>query len=981
VFKTFDGGTTWVKVSGGLPPASSVIALVVDPVLNSTIYATISEPSGQENGVFKSADGGERWVAMNNGLTKPNLFVSGLAIDPASHGTLYVASTTGVFKTTNGAESWNPPGVGIPLGLDQQRFALAIDPDNPGTLYAGGYGNGVFKTTDGGTSWVLVSAGLPEYFGCDLFIGFCSFVDTLAIDPHTPSTVYAGTSRGGIFKTMDGGESWLKVSTGLPSTIVIDPGSPSTVYAASALGVFKTTNGGTSWSDTSDGLPDSSVFGSFVAALVIDPHHPGTVYAGTGEGVFKTTNGGTEWDAASEGLLSPLSVLSLAIDPLVHTTLYAGTFQGVFRSSDAGRNWMPASAGINSGFINALAIDPVDSATVYAGTVNGVFRTTDRGERWISVSTDLGGQGVNGVPVNALAVDPTNPTILYAGTTSVGVFKTKNGGGTWLSASDGLPSGSFISALVIDPTNSQTVYAGVPSASGNTGVFRTIDGGESWIPLNNGLPPNSDVGPLAIEPNSPTTLYIGITPGSVFKTITDGGASWVPTNRGLPDSLPSSLAIDPADPETVYAGFDIGVFGTTDGGATWTSLNLGLASTDIQGLAIDPSVPTRVYAATSAGVFAFGSCGDGIMDPGELCEKTEPGGTFGLCCTSDCQFAPRHTPCRASAGDCDAPDFCSGIGADCFDVKLTAVLCREAVDICDLQEACDGGHDTCPADGFASATTLCRPSEGSCDPSEFCSGSAPHCPPDVLRKRGERCGDPGNVCDGIHPDCQSNCGNATVEAELGEKCDDGVNNGTPRDSCRRDCQLKCGDGTVDPLEQCDGGQHCTPSCRLTCTDDADCCAGDANCNGNNACTRAVCEDGLCATEPGCAGDACTGSSDLAGVEGCFRQLGGARCRSPRDRKLANRVNRQLADRLAELRTLPDLCGSSRTQKRIPKLLKRVRRKLGQLQLLVARNAGDPECYNELTGFAPASDGRLAFLGLQVQQLGVQAICQPAKPGA
>src|SRR5262249_9554371 len=157
-----------------------------------------------------------------------------------------------------------------------------------------------------------------------------------------------------------------------------------------------------------------------------------------------------------------------------------------------------------------------------------------------------------------------------------------------------------------------------------------------------------------------------------------------------------------------------------------------------------------------------------------------------------------------------------------------------------------------------------------------------------------------------------NCGNGTVESELGEKCDDGDNNGTPGDRCRRDCQLKCGDGTLDPLEQCDGGQHCTPSCRLMCTHDTDCCAGDANCNRNNTCTRSLCEDGLCATEPGCAGDPCTGSSDLAGVESCFRRLGGARCSSPRNRKLADRVNRQLADRLTELERLPDLCGSSRT---------------------------------------------------------------------
>src|SRR5262249_10770840 len=160
----------------------------------------------------------------------------------------------------------------------------------------------VFKTTDGGTSWNDASSGLPGSND--------SFVSTLAIDPRTPSTVYAGTFGGEVFKTTNGGMSWGQGSAGLPGALVRDfaigPAHPSIVYAASSGAIFKTTNGGTSWSDTSNGLPNSSVFvsGSSLAALVIDPHHPNTVYAGLlDEGVFKTTNGGTRWDAASEGLL------------------------------------------------------------------------------------------------------------------------------------------------------------------------------------------------------------------------------------------------------------------------------------------------------------------------------------------------------------------------------------------------------------------------------------------------------------------------------------------------------------------------------------------------------------------------------------------------------------------------------------------------------------------------------------------------------
>ena len=395
-----------------------------------------------------------------------------------------------------------------------------------------------------------------------------------------------------------------------------------------------------------------------------------------------------------------------------------------------------------------------------------------------------------------------------------------------------------------------------------------------------------------------------------------------------------------------------------------------------------------------------------------MCEA-ESGGTFGPCCTSDCQFAPPGTPCRESAGDCDLPDVCSGSGLECVDGRRTGVVCREAKGACDVAEVCVGGVScppdgfasgdslcrpakwavrsrlkfcsgtgaSCPPDGFASGDTLCRPANGSCDRAEFCSGTGASCPPDILEPLGVRCGDAGNACNGRAPDCPFNCGNGTIESELGEGCDDGDNNGTPGDGCRQDCQLKCGDGILDPLEQCDGGEHCTPTCRLRCTDDKDCCEGDANCSRNNACTRALCEDGLCATEPGCAGDPCTVSSDLAGLARCFRRLGGAKCGSRTNRKVADRVNRQLAARLAELQGLPELCGSSRTQKRIPKLLKSERRKLGELQLMVARKVGDPDCYNELNGFARSSDGRLVFFGLQVQKLDMQAICQPAKPGA
>ena len=105
-------------------------------------------------------------------------------------------------------------------------------------------------------------------------------INALAIDPATPSTLYAGTWGGGVFKSADGGASWSAVNTGLPATdvyaLVIDPATPSTLYAGTNGGVFKSTNGGAAWEAVNTGLTNT-----YVPSLAIDPMIPSTLYAGT----------------------------------------------------------------------------------------------------------------------------------------------------------------------------------------------------------------------------------------------------------------------------------------------------------------------------------------------------------------------------------------------------------------------------------------------------------------------------------------------------------------------------------------------------------------------------------------------------------------------------------------------------------------------------------------------------------------------------
>ena len=226
-----------------------------------------------------------------------------------------------VFKSTDGGENWRLVDTG--LVADGDVRALAIDPVTPSTLYAGIWTNayGVFKSTNGGGSWSPPPT--PKEV---------EYVRALAIDPRTPSTLYAGSTDLGLLKSTDGGGRWTKVNSGLPTfpsihAVAIDPLTPSTVYAAPfGSGVFKSTNGGGTWSAVNSGLP----FQPHIEALAIDPLTPTTLYAGdSDDGVFKSTNGGSSWSAFNSGLTDRF-VSSLAIDPLTPSKLYAGSGRGVF---------------------------------------------------------------------------------------------------------------------------------------------------------------------------------------------------------------------------------------------------------------------------------------------------------------------------------------------------------------------------------------------------------------------------------------------------------------------------------------------------------------------------------------------------------------------------------------------------------------------------------------------------------------------------
>lgn len=234
VFKTTDSGVTWTLTSNG---PDYVRALAIDPADPATLYA------GTQSGLFKSVDAAGHWAPANTGLIDKSIVA--IAIDPRNTSTVYVGAGIGIAKSNDRGSSWRAINTGLPAPLTAAGFA--IDPSNTSTIYIATWapsqavpfeayvGDGVYKSTNGGESW------MPVYNGF-----FPGGMHSVVIDPRSPSTVYAirptFQAPGVVVRTTDGGASWVSISAGLPylaTGLAVDPAIAGTVYAGTSAGVFK----------------------------------------------------------------------------------------------------------------------------------------------------------------------------------------------------------------------------------------------------------------------------------------------------------------------------------------------------------------------------------------------------------------------------------------------------------------------------------------------------------------------------------------------------------------------------------------------------------------------------------------------------------------------------------------------------------------------------------------------------------------------
>lgn len=551
-----------------------------------------------------------------------------------------------VYRASASLETFTCTPVG-PYNVGGRVTALAAHPNYPGLIYAGAALGGVFKTTDGGNSWAAISDSVPS-----LSVG------DIAIDPGNPQILYFGTGEAnssgdsyagtGLYRTTDGGESWellgLEESRHI-GRIAIDPSNSQKIFAAcmgslfstsQTRGLYRSDDSGDAWQQV---LYTNDSTGCIDVA--INPNNTNIVFAalwqrirgpedrqvgGVHSGIYRSTDGGDTWQRLTAGLppsAANIGRIGLAIAPTNPDIIYAsyvdhpGNLIGFWRSADGGDTWQARliSPGIGSfsGFgwyFGRIWVHPANENIVYFGDVD-FWRSTDGGQRWSALTGEMH------VDQHALYQNPDNPNYMVCGNDG-GVFISQNAGTSWTKIYD-LPITQFY-AITIDKRSPQRLYGGTQdnstprTVSGQPddwdviffgdGFYANVDYTNSnviyaeaqygYLGKSTNLGNNWDIifssydhdersnwcTPVVMSPQNNRVLFYGAQ--RVYKT-SDGGGSWAaispdltggPGGGNLLFGTITTIDQSPVNADIIWAGTDDSrVWVTQDGGTSWDEVS------------------------------------------------------------------------------------------------------------------------------------------------------------------------------------------------------------------------------------------------------------------------------------------------------------------------------------------------------------------------------------------------------------------------
>ncbi len=614
VWKTDDAGRTWQPIFDREPTGSigDVEVAASDP---NVVYVASGEGLHRPDlstgdGVYKSTDAGKTWthLGLRDGQQIPRI-----AVDPKNPNRLFVAvlghpygpnEQRGVFRSTDGGQTFQKV-----FYIDENTGAsdVEIDPQNPDVVYAcmwearegpwenaawQGTKGGIFKSTDGGTTWNKLTAGLPS--------GDSAVTQAaVTISASNPNRLYATVAMGravGIYRSDDAGAHWTQITHdprparriggGDLPVPTVDPTNPDVVYVGSVV-LWKSSDGGRTWMALK-GAPG----GDDYQRVWVSPDNPQILASAADQGVIISVNGGQTW---SSWYNQPTAQLyHVAADNQFPYSLYSGQQEsgsvGIQTRSNDGeitfRDWHPV--GVDE--YGYAAPDPLNPDLVYGGrNVTRYNKVT--GQREVVGPAATGDVQVRTVRTAPVMFSPTNPHVLYfAGNT---LWKTSDGGGHWTQISPDLSRKTW------QVPASVGIFSSEPSAKPTQrGVIYTI----------------------APSPVDSMTIWAGTDDGTIHVT-RDGGKTWqdVTPPQLVPWAKVSIMDAGHHDANTAYAAVNTlrlddlkpYIYRTHDGGKTWTEISNGIPDGEtVNVVRQDPDRKDLLFAGTERATYVSFDDGD-----------------------------------------------------------------------------------------------------------------------------------------------------------------------------------------------------------------------------------------------------------------------------------------------------------------------------------------------------------------------------------
>lgn len=603
VWKTTDFGRTWVPVFDE-QATGSIGDVAVSPSNPNTVYAGSGEGLQRPdlsvgNGMYKSTDAGKTWTHL--GLANVQQ-IGGLSIDPTNENRVFVAALghpygpneeRGIYRTTDGGKSFQNV-----FYIDENTgcIQVTVDPTNPRVVYAdmwagrqgpwengawNGPNSGLYKSSDGGDTWKKLSNGLPTTAQGLGRIGF-------AIAPSDGKRLYAAVDaekESGIYRSDDAGESWTRVATDARlwgrgsdfAELKVDPLNADVVYDANIV-TWKSVDGGKTWK-AFRGAPG----GDDYHRIWINPTNPAIILIASDQGVIITVNGG---ETFSSWYNQPTAQFyHVSTDNAFPYNVYGGQQEsgsvGIVSRSNDGQitfhDWHPV--GVEE--YGYVAPDPLDPNVIYGGKITRYDKRTGQTQNIAPEAVRSGKyRFLRTAPVLFSPVD--KKTLYFAGNV---LFKTINGGQSW---------------EVISPDLSRETWE-VPD---NVGIYKTEG-------LKN-MPRRGVIYTVAPSPKDIKTIWCGTDDGFIQVT-KDGGKTWKNVTPPAVTSWSKISLMEASrfDVAVAYAAVNRirlddmhpHVYKTGDGGKTWKEIVRGLPDDPINAVREDPVKKGVLYAGSERAVY------------------------------------------------------------------------------------------------------------------------------------------------------------------------------------------------------------------------------------------------------------------------------------------------------------------------------------------------------------------------------------------